>query len=510
MPSLGTTALPPNGKPPPPRPTWMTHPVASEIENQTKSDPLINWITSIIDGGKKALKGYTKSDAQDNGNASGKEVFQGNAEAPEAQKDMFAYHKELWPLDTLDWVTFGFSAMGLVLAAGGGIGGGGILVPLFMILLKFRPKHAIALSNLTIFGGSIANTVFNVQKTRPDGRPLIDWDIIVMMEPSTIAGAVLGSFASKYLPDFVLTVSLTIVLAMLSYRTLDKGISMFKKETQEQNSLTIKTKDTEMAKLGPVDEEESERLMPPSAVEAAAAAARSVAPPGTPWDKISLLIVCFIGCVVFTILKGSGEGSIIGIECGSRGFWILSMSAVPWTFAFGALFRGQLMGEHEAKVKANHRFDDSDIRWDADSTIRYPLICTLAGVFAGLFGVGGGIVKGPLMLEMGVNPSVAAATAAQMILFTTSAACVSFQVFGLLEPYYGLSFFALGMLCTTIGQVGVDAYMKAARRHSPPVLSIGAVMILSTFLVFLETIKKFTERDMDELLLTSSICSTGS
>jgi uncharacterized membrane protein YfcA len=35
---------------------------------------------------------------------------------------------------------------------------------------------------------------------------------------------------------------------------------------------------------------------------------------------------------------------------------------------------------------------------------------------AGLFGVGGGIIKAPLMLEMGVCPEVAAATSATMIL----------------------------------------------------------------------------------------------
>merc|ERR1719213_1434007 len=165
------------------------------------------------------------------------------------------------------------------------------------------------------------------------------------------------------------------------------------------------------------------------------------------------------------------------------------------------------MSEHDTKLKANHQFNETDIKWDEKTTITYPLICTLAGVFAGLFGVGGGIVKGPLMLEMGVQPSVAAATAAQMILFTTSAACVSFEVFGLLEPQYGLLLCVTGIACTAIGQAGINAYMKAAKRHSPPVLSIGAVMLLSTALVGVEAVKKFMEReDKSTLLLPSSIC----
>ena len=43
----------------------------------------------------------------------------------------------------------------------------------------------------------------------------------------------------------------------------------------------------------------------------------------------------------------------------------------------------------------------------------FPELSTLAGAVAGLFGVGGGIIKAPLMLELGVPPDVAAATSGQ-------------------------------------------------------------------------------------------------
>merc|ERR1712072_945282 len=103
----------------------------------------------------------------------------------------------------------------------------------------------------------------------------------------------------------------------------------------------------------------------------------------------------------------------------------------------------------------------------------------IAGIFAGLFGVGGGIVKGPLMLEMGVEPTVAAATAATMILFTTSAATVSFAVFGLLEHEYGIALFILGIVCTVLGQLGINAIMARQERQSPVGLSIGSVITIS-------------------------------
>ena len=56
------------------------------------------------------------------------------------------------------------------------------------------------------------------------------------------------------------------------------------------------------------------------------------------------------------------------------------------------------MDDTKRKVEAGFVYLDEDVRWDRKSTIVYPLISTLAGFCAGMFGIGGGIIKGPLML----------------------------------------------------------------------------------------------------------------
>ena len=88
--------------------------------------------------------------------------------------------------------------LGLLVAASGGIGGGGILVPLLILVFGFSPKHAIPLSNFTILGSSVTNMVLNLDKRHPtEDRPLVDWDLILVMEPLTMAGAIVGAFVSK-------------------------------------------------------------------------------------------------------------------------------------------------------------------------------------------------------------------------------------------------------------------------------------------------------------------------
>ena len=77
-------------------------------------------------------------------------------------------HPPLLPLQPTDVLGFTLAAFGLILASGGGIGGGGMLVPIYILVMGFLPKHAIPLSNVTVFGGAVANTIINVRKRHPD------------------------------------------------------------------------------------------------------------------------------------------------------------------------------------------------------------------------------------------------------------------------------------------------------------------------------------------------------
>ena len=71
-------------------------------------------------------------------------------------------------------------------------------------------------------------------------------------------------------------------------------------------------------------------------------------------------------------------------------------------------------------------------------------------------------LQGPLMLEMGVLPDVAAATSATMILFTSAAAAVVFLSFGGVPPAYAGLAFTVGLLSTAAGQVGVRVQAEPA------------------------------------------------
>jgi len=134
------------------------------------------------------------------------------------------------------------------------------------------------------------------------------------------------------------------------------------------------------------------------------------------------------------------------------------------------------------------------------------VLCFRKSIISGAFGLGGGIVKGPLMLEMGVLPPVTAASSATMILFSTTATSVAYYVFGTLRTDYGALLFVWGFVCTMTGQLTFNHILKKYKRTSFIILSIGVVIVMSVFLLATHTIMGIVSHP-ESALHVSGVCS---
>eukprot|EP01083_Nonionella_stella_P288074 980491_1 len=126
--------------------------------------------------------------------------------------------------------------IGAMIAAGGGLGGGGVFVPIYILILGYPPKFAAALSQATIFGGSIVNLIMNFRESHPNKnrshRPLTDFNTILILEPMLLGGTVIGVLLNEILPDPIILVCLILVLTIALYRMILKVISQWKKENE--------------------------------------------------------------------------------------------------------------------------------------------------------------------------------------------------------------------------------------------------------------------------------------
>jgi uncharacterized membrane protein YfcA len=434
-------------------------------------------------------------------------------------------HPPLFPLTTSDYMGLFFSILGLLVAAGGGIGGGGILVPIYTLILGFSPKHAIPLSNITVFGGACANCILNLPKRHPNGkvdRPLVDWDLVLVMEPLTILGAIIGAILNKILPDTILAVLLVILLSATANESLSKAKKMYKKETIEINKKNYnQSSSAEMIRQAKSsldsetptlihnnDDPNQDDLIETTEYTSSTTSLlgiddRTSSDPRnynaelqaildeervTPINKVLSLCFMFVIVLIMNLLKGGGGFSPIGIKCGSFGFWVSNGAILMWIVAFSFGVRQYLVKRYEVKERVNYLYVEGDIKWSSRNTIVYPSICAFAGFFAGLFGVGGGIVKGPLMLAMNVHPAVSSATSATLILYTSFTATTSFVVFGLLVQDYAIVCLIVGFCATYAGQILLSNLMKKNDRNSYIAFSIGGVVLLSAILMGIQAI----------------------
>lgn len=199
-----------------------------------------------------------------------------------------------------------------------------------------------------------------------------------------------------------------------------------------------------------------------------------------PRSHVYLISLLFLVVLLINILKGGGGfPSPLGITCGSTAFWASQLVIFLWTFAVSSIARNYLLLRSKEKQLSNYPYVEGDVRWDERTTIIYPVFCTAAGFFAGMFGVGGGIVKGPLMLAMGVHPAVASATSACMIFFTSFVATTSFAVFGVLEHEYSVFSCIVGFTATLVGQTTMTYLVKKFKRDSYIAYCIGLVVAIS-------------------------------
>eukprot|EP01126_Amoeba_proteus_P038058 TRINITY_DN3952_c0_g1_i5.p1 TRINITY_DN3952_c0_g1~~TRINITY_DN3952_c0_g1_i5.p1 ORF type:complete len:295 (+),score=41.93 TRINITY_DN3952_c0_g1_i5:734-1618(+) len=197
-----------------------------------------------------------------------------------------------------------------------------------------------------------------------------------------------------------------------------------------------------------------------------------------PWLKLlSFLLVWAVVFIVAILKGGEGKKSPVGITCGTVGYWLLVCSLVPFVIIYIAIFGHVIERDYRLKVRLSYPFLESDIQWNRRLLFKLPFICVIAGIAAGLFGIGSGMIIGPILLTMNVHPRVSAAVSAFMILFTASSTTIQFAIFGMLQYDYALCFGILAFAGALIGQFGVSWILKKYNKTSIVVFILAFIIV---------------------------------
>lgn len=203
-----------------------------------------------------------------------------------------------------------------------------------------------------------------------------------------------------------------------------------------------------------------------------------------PLKLVLPLVVAWLIVFAQALLRGGhGSGSIIGVQCASKSYWALTLLPPGLLVGITLWIGHRLRLENRLKVLSGYHFTEGDIHWTRPRVTKFPAYCVVAGIAAGLLGIGGGMVKAPIMLEMGILPPVQSATASFMILFTSSSTTLQFAIAGQfpgsLQYDYAAWFAFIGFIGGLCGQKVVAYLVKKFKRESIVVYILAATIGLS-------------------------------
>lgn len=330
-----------------------------------------------------------------------------------------------------------------VFVSGAGIGGGGLYVPIMTLLVKFPTSYAIPTSKAIIFGGFLAVTLFNLNKRHPFyDRPLINYNVASMIEPVSWLGTIIGVIINTIIPEWLLYLVQFLLFSYTAWYTFKKGLNDQRKAKGLSNEILIKEKSD-----------------------------------GPTYSICLLWLLLFVYAVFITISflrGGDGASSIIGIKFCSKIYWALTFGPFPVYILITLLM---------IKVAKNYPVIGHKKTLSKKDCFMLMMSGFTAGIAAGFLGIGGGIIKGPMMLALEIEAEEMTATSTFMILMTASATSIQYIAEGLMPWLEFGVFTSVGFVSFLIGVIFLRWLVKKLGNRSIFLYLLAAITMVSAILM---------------------------
>ncbi|KAH9748275.1 hypothetical protein WN944_012117 [Citrus x changshan-huyou] len=363
------------------------------------------------------------------------------------------------------------------ISSAGGIGGGGLYIPILTISAGLELRTATSFSAFMVTGGSIANVMCNMLGTI-GGKSFIDYDIALLSEPCMLLGVSIGVICNLVFPEWLVTVLFAIFLAWSTFKTCTNGFSFWKLESENLK------RDHTCGKIenGIVKDENCDGSEGVKSYEEPLLSVDESNQLSFPWMKLGVLVLVWFCFSVLYLFRGNrdGQGIITMKPCGV-GYWILSSLQIPLAIAFTAWI---LCRKESTQYHAPNQQGIGDLtRRGTSNKLIFPLMALLAGILGGLFGIGGGMLISPLLLQIGTAPEVTAATCSFMVFFSSTMSAFQYLLLGMEQSGTALIFAIVCFVASLLGLLVVQKAIQEFGRASLIVFSVSIVMALSTVLI---------------------------
>ncbi|KAH0458407.1 hypothetical protein IEQ34_013722 [Dendrobium chrysotoxum] len=351
----------------------------------------------------------------------------------------------VWPDMEFGWrVVLGsvIGFLGAALGSIGGVGGGGIFVPMLTLIIGFDPKTSTAISKCMIMGAAGSTVYYNLRLRHPTmDLPIIDYDLALLFQPMLMLGISIGVAFNVMFPDWMVTVLLIILFLGTSTKALFKGIETWKKESLMKKEATKMLASS--ANLEGAEQEYS--LIPggpgPNMQLKSSMDDEVPIKDNILWKELMVLMFVWVAFLGVQIVKT--YATTCSVE-----YWILNVLQVPIALSVTIYEAASLIKGRRTIASRGKQ----NICWKGLQLFLYCCFGVLAGIVGGLLGLGGGFILGPLFLEMGVPPQVASATSTFAMTFSSSMSVIQYYLLDRFPVPYASYFVFLATVAAFTGQ----------------------------------------------------------
>ncbi|XP_076952911.1 sulfite exporter TauE/SafE family protein 4-like [Bidens hawaiensis] len=378
---------------------------------------------------------------------------------------------KIWPELELNWrlvlaTVIGFlgSAFGTV----GGVGGGGIFVPMLTLIIGFDAKSAAALSKCMIMGASASSVWYNLRIPHPYREvPIIDYDLALLFQPMLMLGITLGVTLSVVFPYWLITILIILLFSGTSLRSFFKAIDMWKEETIMKKE--VKRPKEFVNSRGELLIDAYKPLIPKEEKTP-----MQIFRFNLRWKMLTALIVVWAAFLALQIIKN-------GLIVCSTSYWVVTIIQFPIALVVFGYECVKLYKESRKRKNTGNPDSvcEAAIDWTAPNLMFCAYCGILGGTVGGLLGSGGGFILGPLLLEIGVMPQVASATATFVMMFSSSLSVVEFYLLKRFPIPHALYLMAVSVMAGFWGQFFIRRLIAFLQRASLIVFILSAVIFVS-------------------------------
>mmetsp|Transcript_35998 Transcript_35998/g.45832 ORF Transcript_35998/g.45832 Transcript_35998/m.45832 type:complete len:453 (+) Transcript_35998:252-1610(+) len=426
-----------------------------------------------------------------------------------------------WPIAIASIVSVLLGAI----ATSAGIGGGGLFVPLYALVLGYGVKGAVPLSAATILGGALGKYLSTSKGKHPKAdRPIIDYNLATMIQSWELLGTVFGVIFNLIFPELLIVILLVIILGLSSFKTFRKGMQFYRKENAlkiaskkaqeidpEDGSIMNAISNVEIEEKESSEERKMDILAPqPEADKPESAeilAEKKMETIRFPRWQLASLFIMTVFIIIYALVK---KGVIGDLHSCSAGYWVWYFVPVPFFVCLGSLVAYKLLQTGKRKEAMSYVYLEGDLKWNVNTVKKIPMIGVVAGTAASLVGIGGGMIVVPLFLELEVLPEVASSTNAFIIVFVGMSSVVQYSVIEVLPWDYALWFISIGFIGAQLGHHSLKRILERTGRSSIICFILAGFIAASVLVMFIDGIISVASTSAGEIFKfsTNELCGS--